>query len=101
MSEKTKEVPRLADATYARTLVIKSTHEFIDSFTMQTLSIHCILKFLDLFGFLRHYLSIAEQGFNYKYLTTDIEPYRKQRDSFRTTEKYTVCYCAVFMDLIC
>ena len=30
----------------------------IDSFTMQTLSIHCILKFLDLFGFLRHYLLI-------------------------------------------
>ncbi len=27
MSEKTKEVPRLADATYAHTLVIKSTHE--------------------------------------------------------------------------
>ncbi len=29
---------------------------FIDSFTMQTLSIHCILKFFDLFGFLRLYL---------------------------------------------
>ena len=29
---------------------------FIDSFTMQTLSIHCILNFFDLFGFLRHYL---------------------------------------------
>ncbi len=28
MSEKTKEVPRLADATYAHTLVIKSTHEY-------------------------------------------------------------------------
>ncbi len=27
MSEKTKEVPQLADATYAHTLVIKSTHE--------------------------------------------------------------------------
>ena len=29
---------------------------FIDSFTTQTLSIHCILKIFDLFGFLRHYL---------------------------------------------
>ncbi len=28
MSEKTKEVPQLADATYAHTLVIKSTHEY-------------------------------------------------------------------------
>ncbi len=44
MSEKTKEVPQLADATYAHTLVT------------QTLSIHCILKFFYLFGFLRHYL---------------------------------------------
>ncbi len=46
MSEKTKEVPQLADATYAHTLII-----FIDSFTMQTLIIHCTLKFFDLFGF--------------------------------------------------
>ena len=57
MSEKTKEVPQHADATYAHTLVIKSTHEykvhwphgsnfpFIDSSTMQTLSIRCILNF--------------------------------------------------------
>ncbi len=30
MSEKTKEVPQLADATYAHTLVIKSTHEYSD-----------------------------------------------------------------------
>ncbi len=43
MSEKPKEVPQLAD-TLADTL--------IDSFTMQTLSIHCIMKFFDL----RHYL---------------------------------------------
>ncbi len=28
MSEKTKEVPQLADTTYAHTLVIKSTHEY-------------------------------------------------------------------------
>ncbi len=28
MSEKTKEVPQLADATFAHTLVIKSTHEY-------------------------------------------------------------------------
>ncbi len=41
MSEKTREVPQLANTTYAHTLVIKSTHEykvliFIDSFTMQS-----------------------------------------------------------------
>ncbi len=69
MSEKTKEVSQLSDATYAHTLVIKSTHEyilnwppwhlyliFIDSFTIQTISLHCIFKFFDLFGFLGHYL---------------------------------------------
>ncbi len=28
MSEKTREVPQLADATYANTLVIESTHEY-------------------------------------------------------------------------
>ena len=28
MSEKTREVPQLADTTYAHTLVIKSTHEY-------------------------------------------------------------------------
>ncbi len=28
MSEKTKEVPQLADGTYAHILVIKSTHEY-------------------------------------------------------------------------
>ena len=69
MSEKTKEVPKLADATYAHTLIIKSTYSgyrekaleilhrhCMNSFTMQTLSIHCILKFLVLVGFLRHYL---------------------------------------------
>ncbi len=62
MSEKTREVPQLADATYAHTLVIQGTHEykvhgpFIDSFTIQTLSIHCILKFFDLSGFLRRNL---------------------------------------------
>ena len=28
MSEKTREVPQLADATYAHILVIKSTHEY-------------------------------------------------------------------------
>ncbi len=28
MSEKTKEVPQIADATYAHTLFIKSTHEY-------------------------------------------------------------------------
>ncbi len=28
MSEKTREVPQLADATYAHTLVIESTHEY-------------------------------------------------------------------------
>ena len=28
MSEKTKEVPQLDDATYAHTLVIESTHEY-------------------------------------------------------------------------
>ncbi len=54
MLEKTREVPPLADATYVHTLVIKST--YIYSFTMQALSIHCILKFLDISGFLRHYL---------------------------------------------
>ncbi len=32
----------------------------MNSFTTQTLSIHCILKFLDLFGFLRHYLLIPD-----------------------------------------
>ena len=30
MSEKTKEVPRLADTTYAHTLAIKSAHEYGD-----------------------------------------------------------------------
>ncbi len=66
MSEKTKEVPQLADATYAHTLVIKSTHEYKVhgpyGFTMQTLSIHCILKIFDLFGFLRHYLLNFSRG---------------------------------------
>ncbi len=28
MSEKTREVPQFADATYAHTLVIESTHEY-------------------------------------------------------------------------
>ena len=50
MSEKTREVPQLSDATYAHTLVIESSHEiiFTDSFTMQTLSscLHCILNVL-------------------------------------------------------
>ena len=59
MSEKTKEVPRLAYATYAHTLVIKSTHEYKVSPCKLSLGIHCILKFIDLFGFLRHYLLIV------------------------------------------
>ncbi len=41
MSEKAKWVPRLANLTFVHTLVIKSTH---DSFTRQTLSVHCICK---------------------------------------------------------
>ncbi len=54
-------MPQLADATYAHTLVIKSTHQykyliFIDSFIMQTLRIHYILNFFELIGFIRHYL---------------------------------------------
>ncbi len=58
MSEKTKEVPLLADTTYAHTLVIKSTNEY---------KVHrpygsdfpwkgCVGKLGHLFGFLRHYL---------------------------------------------
>ncbi len=62
MSEKTKEVPQLADTTYAHNCV-----DVVDrfySFTMQTLSIHCILKFFDLFGFLRHYLLKSRSTFH-------------------------------------
>ncbi len=45
MSEKTKEVPQLADTTYAHTLVMN-----------QGMSIGCVGKLGHLFGFLRHYL---------------------------------------------
>ncbi len=81
MSEKTREVPQLADATYAHTLVIKSTHEykkgapgpystwkvgtiwpmdlvFMSTFDNQSMSIGCVGKLGHLSGFLRHYLLI-------------------------------------------
>ncbi len=78
MSEKTREVPQFADATYAHTLVIESTHEykvhgpdgsnfpwtiypmdlvFISTFNDQSMSIGCVGKLGHFFGFLRHYLS--------------------------------------------
>ncbi len=77
MSEKIKEVPQLADATYAHTLVIKSTHEymvhgtygtwkvgsiwpmdpvFMSTFDNQSMSIGCVDKLGYLFDFLRYYL---------------------------------------------
>ncbi len=56
MSEKTKQVPQLAHTTYAHALVIKSTHEYKIVSPCKLLSIHCIVNFFDLFGFLRHYL---------------------------------------------
>ena len=64
MSEKTREVPQLADATYANTLVIESTHEwpmdlvFMNTFDNQSMSIGCVGKLCHLSGFLRHNLLI-------------------------------------------
>ncbi len=48
MSEKTREVPQLADSTYAHTLVIESTHEYDQSMSVG--------KSAHFSGFLRHYL---------------------------------------------
>ncbi len=81
MSEKTKEVPQLTDATYAHTLIIKSTHEyrvhgpygsnygtwkvgtiwtmdlvFMSTFDNKSMSIGCVGKLGHISGFLRHYL---------------------------------------------
>ncbi len=79
MSEKTREVPKLADITYAHALFIESTHEykvdgpygswkvgniwpmnlvFISNFDNQITSIGCVGKLGHLSGFLRHYLLI-------------------------------------------
>ena len=68
MSENTREVPQLADATYARTLVIESTNGW------ETAGIHCVLKFFYLSGFLRHYL-LKLHGCKRKELTTDMALY--------------------------
>ncbi len=60
--ERITKVPKLADLTYAHTLVIKSTHEykvhgpFISTFDNQSISIGCVGKLGHLFGLLRHYL---------------------------------------------
>ncbi len=75
MSEKTREVPQLAYATYAHTLVIESTHKFhfiyglfkeilhsvmdrvfMSTFHDQSMSIGCVDKLGHLSGFLRHYI---------------------------------------------
>ncbi len=85
MSEKTREVPQLADTTYAHTLVYKGTHEykvhgpygswkvgtiwpmdlvFMSTFDNQSMSIGCIGKLGHLSGFLRHYLLITERTFH-------------------------------------
>ncbi len=76
-SERITVVPKLADLTYAHTLVIKSTHEykvhgpygsnfpwtiwptdlvFMSTFDNQSMSIGCVCKLGHLFGLLRHYL---------------------------------------------
>ena len=70
MSEKTREVPQLANPTYANTLVIESTHEykvhgpygskwhmdlvFMSTFDNQSMSIGLVGKLGHLSGFLRH-----------------------------------------------
>ncbi len=75
MSEKTWEVPQLAGATYALTLVIESTHEYkvhgpyrtiwsidhviMSTFNDQSMSIGCVGKLGHFSGFLRHYLLIS------------------------------------------
>ena len=68
MSEKPREVPKLADATYAHNLVIESTHEykvhgpygsnfpFMSTFNDQITNIDWFGKLGHLSGFLRHYL---------------------------------------------
>ncbi len=57
MSEKTREVPQLADTTYANTLVIESTHEYnVHGPYEQSMSIGSVGKFGHLSGFLRHFL---------------------------------------------
>ena len=59
MSEKTKEVPTQPILILWLSKVLMNSLKgviFIDSFTMQTLSILYREFFLDLFGFLRHYL---------------------------------------------
>ncbi len=74
MSEKTREVPQLADTTYAHTLVIKSTHEYkvhvpygsnfpctMSTFNDQSMSIGCVGKLGHLSGFLRNYLLIGQK----------------------------------------
>ncbi len=61
MSKRTKEVPKLGDATYVHTLVIESMGTmgpmdlvFIHTFCRQTMKIHCIGKFTKLFDCLGH-----------------------------------------------
>ncbi len=65
MSEKTREVPQLADTTYAHTLVIESTYEYKVhgpyTFDKQSMSIGCVGKLWHLSGFLRHYLLNTER----------------------------------------
>ena len=78
MSEKTREVPQLANATYTHTLVIKSTHGpcdthyvtpmdlvFMSNFDDQSMSIGCVSSLGHLFCFLRHYLLHSKQNLSH------------------------------------
>ncbi len=62
MSEKTREVSQLADATYAHTVETtgftdhRMTSVFMSTFDNQSMSIGCVSKLKHLSGFLRHYL---------------------------------------------
>ncbi len=83
-SDRITEVPKLADLTYAHTLVIKSTYEykvhgpygswkvgtmwpmdlvFMSTFDNQSMSIGCVGKLGHLFGLFRHYLLIGHGQF--------------------------------------
>ena len=85
MSEKTKEVPQLAGATYAHTLVIKSTTSY-----GQSMSIGCVSKFGYIFGFLRHYLLtiLAIHGAK---ITKNIPPSYVLLDYFTTRPSFKIC----------
>ncbi len=76
MSEKTREVPQLADATYASTLVIKSTHEYkinwsygsnLPPYTKEEMIVSTFNdQSMNLSGFLRHYLLNEYDIFPYR-----------------------------------